>query len=46
MPWPVFDQLNLISDDLDATVRFYRQPGVQMHEPFRTAAGEPFHTRR
>lgn len=44
MPSPVFDQLNLISDDLDATVRFYRQLGVQLHEPFRTAAGEPFHT--
>lgn len=39
-----FDQLNLISDDLDATVCFYRQLGVDLHEPFRTAAGEPFHT--
>jgi len=25
-------------------VRFYRQLGVRLHEPFRTAAGEPFHT--
>lgn len=44
MPSPVFDQLNVISDDLDATVRFYRQLGVQLNEPFRTATGEPFHT--
>jgi uncharacterized glyoxalase superfamily protein PhnB len=43
MPSPVFDQLNVISDDLDATVRFYRQLGIEMHEPARTAAGEPFH---
>lgn len=25
MPSPVFDQLNLISEDLDASVRFYRR---------------------
>jgi uncharacterized glyoxalase superfamily protein PhnB len=43
MPWPVFDQLNLISDDLDATVGFYRQLGLQLSDPFRTPAGEPFH---
>ena len=43
MPSPVFDQLNLISDDLDATVGFYRQLGLQLSDPFRTPAGEPFH---
>jgi len=43
MSSPVFDQLNLISDDLDATVRFYRRLGVRLGEPARTEAGEPFH---
>ncbi len=43
MPSPVFDQLNLISDDLDATVRFYRQLGIKLGDPARTEAGEPFH---
>jgi uncharacterized glyoxalase superfamily protein PhnB len=43
MPSPVFDQLNLISDDLDSTVRFYRRLGLDMVEPARTADGEPFH---
>ena len=43
MPSPVFDQLNLISDDLDATVRFYRQLGIRLGDPARTAAGEAFH---
>ena len=44
MPSPVFDQLNLISDDLDATVRFYRQLGIKLGDPARTSAGEPFHS--
>ncbi len=43
MPAPVFDQLNLISDDLDATVRFYRQLGIKLGDPARTPAGEAFH---
>jgi uncharacterized glyoxalase superfamily protein PhnB len=38
-----FDQLNLISDDLDATVRFYRRLGIALGDPVRTHAGEPFH---
>lgn len=44
MTAPRFDQLNIVSDDLDATVAFYRQLGLELHEPFRDAAGEPFHT--
>ncbi len=43
MPSSVFDQLSLISDDLDATVRFYRQLGIELGDPARTAGGEPFH---
>jgi len=43
MPLPVFDQLNLISDDLDASVQFYRRLGLQLSDPARTPAGEPFH---
>lgn len=39
-----FDQLNIVSDDLDATVRFYARLGLDLHEPHRTPAGEPFHT--
>ena len=31
-----FDQLNIISDDLDATVEFYRQLGLPMGEPARS----------
>ena len=40
----IFDQLNIVSDDLESTVRFYRRLGIQLSDPFRTAAGEPFHT--
>ena len=43
MPSPIFDQLNLISDDLDATVRFYRQLGIRLGDPARNAVGEAFH---
>lgn len=43
MPSPIFDQLSLISDDLDATVQFYRRLGLQLGDPARTPAGEPFH---
>jgi uncharacterized glyoxalase superfamily protein PhnB len=38
-----FDQLNIISDDLDATVEFYRRLGVSLSDPVRTPSGEPFH---
>ncbi len=37
------DQLNIISSDLDASLEFYRRLGLQLHDPFRTQAGEPFH---
>ena len=36
-------QLNIVSDDLDATIAFYRRLGIAMGEPARTSAGEPFH---
>jgi len=39
----LFDQLNIVSDDLDATVNFYRRLGVEFGEPARTSAGDPFH---
>jgi uncharacterized glyoxalase superfamily protein PhnB len=38
-----FDQLNIISGDLDATVEFYRRLGLPMGEPARTDDGTPFH---
>ena len=43
MPRPQFDQLNIVSADLDATVAFYRRLGVEMHDPVRDGSGEPFH---
>jgi catechol 2,3-dioxygenase-like lactoylglutathione lyase family enzyme len=43
MPAPVFDQINIVAADLDATVAFYRRMGVEMREPIRDAKGEPFH---
>ena len=43
MSGATFDQLNIVSDDLDATVTFYRRLGVALGDPARTAAGEPFH---
>jgi uncharacterized glyoxalase superfamily protein PhnB len=43
MAAPVFDQLNLISADFDATLSFYRVLGVEIGEPARTKEGEPFH---
>ena len=39
-----FYQLNIVSGDLDATVRFYHRVGILLHEPFRTSSGEQFHT--
>ena len=38
-----FDQLNIVSDDLDATIAFYRRLGLPMGEPARTEDGAPFH---
>jgi catechol 2,3-dioxygenase-like lactoylglutathione lyase family enzyme len=43
MPETQFDQLNIVSDDLEATVRFYRGLGMKLRDPVRTPAGEPFH---
>ena len=37
-------QVNIVSDDLQATIAFYRRLGIAMGEPARTSAGEPFHT--
>ena len=39
-----FDQLNIVSDDLDATVDFYRRLGLPLRDPHRTPSGEPFHS--
>ena len=38
-----FDQLNLISADMEATLEFYRRLGVRLGDPTRTSAGDPFH---
>jgi len=38
-----FDQLNIISDDLDETADFYRRLGLQL-DVFRTPSGQPFHS--
>lgn len=43
MAVPVFDQLNIVSADFDATLSFYRALGVELRDPFRTPEGEPFH---
>lgn len=43
MPAFAFDQLNIISADLDATVAFYQRLGLPMGEPARTEDGAPFH---
>ena len=33
MAGPVIDQLNIISSDFDATLKFYRALGVAIQEP-------------
>ena len=38
-----FDQLNIISADMEDTLGFYRLLGVPMNDPARTSNGEPFH---
>ena len=43
MPESAFDELSIVSDDLDATVKFYRRLGLPMDEPARTGEGSPFH---
>ena len=37
------NQFNIVSADMDATIEFYRSLGVQMGDPARTSAGDPFH---
>jgi len=39
-----FNQLNIVSDDLEATVAFYRRLGVPMRKPFRSPSGRPYHS--
>jgi catechol 2,3-dioxygenase-like lactoylglutathione lyase family enzyme len=39
-----FDQLNIVSHDLDATLSFYRRLGIDMADPIRSSSGKPFHT--
>jgi catechol 2,3-dioxygenase-like lactoylglutathione lyase family enzyme len=43
MPAPIFDQLNIVSADFDATLSFYRGLGMEIEEPARTKEGEAFH---
>ena len=43
MPGTIFNQLNLIAEDLDSTLAFYRRLGVEFGDPARTADGDPFH---
>jgi uncharacterized glyoxalase superfamily protein PhnB len=43
MAAPVFDQLNIVSADFDATLSFYRVLGLEIQEPARNSAGAPFH---
>ncbi len=44
MPAPVFDQINIVSGDVDASVEFYRRLGIDMPDPFKSAVGVSFHT--
>jgi uncharacterized glyoxalase superfamily protein PhnB len=37
------DQLNIVAADMEATLEFYRRLGIQLDDPARTSAGEPFH---
>ncbi len=37
------DQINIVAGDVDATLAFYRMLGVDLADPVRTPAGEPFH---
>ncbi len=39
----VFDQVNIVSADFEATLVFYRALGVELRDPIRTPDGEPFH---
>lgn len=39
----IFNQINLIAGNLDATLAFYRHLGLDLEDPARTAEGEPFH---
>lgn len=37
------DQVNIVSSDLDATLKFYRLLGVPMRDPIRSPSGHAFH---
>jgi uncharacterized glyoxalase superfamily protein PhnB len=39
----IFNQLNLVSEDLDSTLAFYRRLGLAMDDPARGDSGEAFH---
>ena len=39
----LFNQVNIVAADVDATIGFYRQLGVDLEDPARTSAGEAFH---
>src|SRR5688572_26412368 len=43
VPQPTINQINLISDDFDSTIDFYRMLGMQVRDPHHTPSGEPFH---
>ncbi len=43
MARPIFDQLNIVSDDMRKTIDFYRLLGVEIPEPAVGKSGEPFH---
>ena len=43
MAVPVFDQLNIVAADFDATLSFYRVLGVEIQPPARSVKGEAFH---
>lgn len=38
------DQINIVANDLHATVAFYRMLGVDLQTPIAAADGAPFHT--
>jgi uncharacterized glyoxalase superfamily protein PhnB len=40
---PIFDQLNIVSDDMRKTIAFYRLLGVEIPEAPLGKSGEPFH---
>lgn len=43
MSGPILDQINVVARDVEQSAAFYRALGVEMNEPARNAASEPFH---